>query len=141
MHIKFHTRQLILFSPKSIAQLKELTLIGESQMRTAIDTGSPNNIAITAKLNNKLIAWCLVQKRHRHPRRHHAIVQVFVAPDYRRNGIGAKLIVRATNYIKRCGSFKEITCAPWNTDSKMFFKTTGFSSKNKSKIWSKNVKV
>lgn len=139
MQIKFHTRKLISFSPASIESLKELTLVGVSQMRSAILNNNKNNIAITAKIDNELIAWCLIQKRYSRPNRAHAIVQVFVKHNYRRNGIGSKLITRAINYIKRY-KFYEITCSPWNFESKKFFQATGFISENKSRIWSKHVK-
>lgn len=136
--IKFHTRKLISFSPKSIERLKELTLIGESQMRKAIENKNNDQTVITAKINNKLVAWCLIQKRYRHTKHSHAIIQVFVISSYRRNGIGSKLISRATNYIRRCRGFKKVICAPWNFESKKFFKATGFvCNKNDTKIWSK----
>ena len=138
MSLTFYTIQLIRCSEETAKKLQWLTLDGESQMRHAIYTKSPHNTAIILKDSDKqIIGWCLIQKRYHNKLNKYAIIQLFIKSEFRRHGLGSELVTRAIRYIKRDGC-KEATAAPWNTESRKFFKSLGFK-KETHKHWRKNV--
>lgn len=130
--LKFHTRPLLKCSAKTIERLKELTLEGSSQMRIALESESPDNVAIIMKHGPDIIAWCLIKKRY-----DHAILQVFVSPEFRRRRLGSDLMIRAFRYIRNKG-FRKAKASTYNKSSREFFKSLGFA-KEDYHVWSRNV--
>jgi len=125
MVLKFHTRKLILFSTKTRKEvLFKLTLrCYNSLMRERINLSLKKeieDIAITCKYQNEVIAWSLIYNKNK--------IMVYVHPKYRKKGIGKKLLLRCQSYLKKN---KEEKClvAPWNNVSDSFYNKINFKYK------------
>jgi len=131
MVLYFHTRKLILFSVKTRKEvLFNLTLRSlESLMRYRINLSLKKeieDIAITCKYNNKVIAWALIYNKNK--------IMVYVKPEFRKKGIGKKLLTKCQSYLKK---HKEEKClvAPWNNVSDSFYNKISFKYKKTNTVF------
>ncbi len=77
------------------------------------------------------VAWCLVSELDRDPdtddefTQPTASVGLYVAPAFRRRGLGSRLIREASDLARKIGKC-QLMAFPWNVSSKSFYGSRGF---------------
>lgn len=93
-----------------------------------IDGGDtwPNDVWIitaTDKKTDKIVAWTMVARSDEHSGA--ASVGFYVAPPFRRRGLGGMLAKQASELAHRKG-MRRVVADPWNVGSVTFFNSLGF---------------
>jgi GNAT superfamily N-acetyltransferase len=127
---------LVAKQPQLLKQLRKLTLYPYSGLNRELDTLLPLSEqrrvkcqVLLAYQSKKLVAWALFSKEessmrfaitHRRFQPHDGILfEVYVHPDYRRQGIASEMMKVAR---RKAGAFQLCVC-PWDERSRAFYDT------------------
>lgn len=98
-----------------LAKLRDMTLTGTSWMRDQLDIEKEGTVIIAAT-SATFVGWSFLVERSDDRLQ----VAVFVREEFRRLGIGTRLVNRAKLISNRRG--RELVCCPWDPTSVSFFK-------------------
>ena len=126
MNITFHTRKLINYSINTRKKiLLKLTLKAfNSVMKQRINLSfnkEIDDIAIICKYNKEIIGWSCIFDGNK--------VMLFIKPEFRRKGIGKRLLQRAESYLRK-NDYQNVKVAAWNNTSSLFYKKTKYREMN-----------
>lgn len=84
----------------------------------------PRSVFFVARMNGHIIGTTAIQENGRTKA---VLKHQYVHPDYRRRGIGAKLLDAALVYCRVCGYREvELTTAPWMQQAQRLYRSRGF---------------
>lgn len=95
------------------------------------DGSYPNTWVVIVSEGNRYVAWCMVKRHDRDPINGRpfnvptASVGFYVDPDFRRLGLGTRLI-QAASEVARKNGMGRLLANPWNKSSNAFFQSCGF---------------